>query len=111
MAEVGVVLVTAPDEARAAAIARTLVDEGLIACANLLPHVRSIYRWEGRVVDEPEVLLVMKIDRDAFERVGERVVQLHPYDVPEVICLDVSAGHPPYLQWVLAQTQSAGKSM
>jgi periplasmic divalent cation tolerance protein len=105
------VLVTAPDEACAAAIARALVEERLIACANLLPQMRSIYRWEGKVVDEPEVLLVMKIDRSAFEQVRERVVQLHPYQVPEVVCLDVSAGHPPYLQWVLAQTQSAGKSM
>ncbi len=111
MTEVGVVVMSAPDEARAAELARTLVEERLIACANVIPRVRSIYRWQGSIADEGEVLVVMKIDRAQFERVRERIVQLHPYQVPEVLCFEVSAGHPPYLQWVLEQTQSAGKSM
>jgi periplasmic divalent cation tolerance protein len=99
--EVCVVLVTAPTVELAATIGRTLVDEGLIACANLVPGVRSIYRWQGKVCDEAEVLLVLKTRSDGFEAVRARVVALHPYDVPEVVKLDVADGHAPYLAWVL----------
>ncbi len=98
---VSVVLMTAPDEEKAAVMARTLVEEGLIACANLVPGVRSLYRWEGKVCDEREVLVVMKCDATRFEALRARVVSLHPYSVPEVLQLDVAAGHQPYLDWVL----------
>lgn len=100
---VAVVLVTAPDEEKAAAIARTLVEEQLIACANLVPRVRSIYRWQGQVHDEAEVLMVMKTRAERFEALRARVQALHPYSVPEVLRLDVGAGHQPYLDWVLAE--------
>lgn len=102
---VAVVLVTAPDEEKAAGLARTLVEEGLIACANLVPKMRSIYRWEGKVCDEPEVLLVMKTRAERFEVLRERVKALHPYSVPEVLRLDVDAGHQPYLDWVLGEVR------
>ncbi len=108
MSGVSLVLVTAPDEAKAASIGRTLVEEGLIACANLLPKVRSIYRWKGEVCDEAEVLLVLKIATERFEAVRARVVQLHPYEVPEIIRLEVDAGHAPYLEWVRSAGQFAG---
>lgn len=97
--DVAVVLMTAPDEEKAAAIARALVEEKLIACANLVPQVRSIYRWEGQLCDEREVLVVMKTAAD-FERLRARVVSLHPYSVPELIKLEVVAGHTPWLDWV-----------
>jgi periplasmic divalent cation tolerance protein len=99
-----VVLVTAPSVEVAASIGRTLVDEGLIACANLVPGVRSIYRWQGKVCDEAEVLLVLKARSEGFEAVRARVVALHPYEVPEVVKLDVAEGHAPYLAWVLGKT-------
>lgn len=102
---VAVVLVTAPDEEKAAGLARTLVEEGLIACANLVPKVRSIYRWEGKVCDEPEVLLVMKTRAERFEALRSRVTALHPYSVPEVLKLEVDAGHQPYLDWVLGEVR------
>lgn len=100
---VSVVLMTAPDEEKAASIARTLVEEGLIACANLVPQIRSIYRWEGRVCDDREVLMVMKCARERFDALRARIVSLHAYDVPEVLQLDVAAGHQPYLDWVLSR--------
>lgn len=103
---VGVVLVTAPDAETGARIARALLEEQLIACANLLPQVRSLYRWEGKVEDDPEVLLVLKTGRARLEALSERVRALHPYDVPEVIHLPVTAGHAPYLKWVLEETES-----
>lgn len=95
-----VVLVTLPDIGGAAALARTLVEEGLAACGNVVPGVRSIYRWEGAVHDDAEVLLVLKTTDDAFERLRERVVALHPYATPEVIGLPVARGHGPYLSWI-----------
>lgn len=105
-APVQVVLVTAPDSEIGARLARTLVEERWVACANLLPQVRSLYRWEGRVEDDPEVLLLLKTRAELVERVAERVRALHPYDVPEVIALPVTAGSAPYLQWVREETGS-----
>jgi periplasmic divalent cation tolerance protein len=102
MTDVRVVLVTCPTADVAAGLARTLVEEGLAACGNVVPGVRSIYRWQGRVVDEPEVLLVLKTTTGRFEALRTRVVALHPYEVPEVLGLAVDAGHAPYLTWVAA---------
>jgi periplasmic divalent cation tolerance protein len=95
-----VVFSTFPSEDRAADIARTLVSEGHAACANLVPPVRSIYRWQGELCDERETLAIFKTTRDRFDTLRERLVALHPYEVPEVIALPVEAGHAPYLDWV-----------
>jgi periplasmic divalent cation tolerance protein len=100
MTDAVVVLVTAPSADTAAELARTLVEENLAACGNVLPGLRSIYRWEGKVHDEPEALLILKTRAPLFEALRERIVALHPYQVPEVLRLDVAAGHPPYLQWI-----------
>ena len=102
--EVRVVLVTAPDAETAAAIGRTLVEERLCACANLVPGIRSIYRWEGRVADEPEVLLVLKTRASRCAAVAARVKDLHPYALPEVVALPVVDGSEAYLDWVLAES-------
>jgi periplasmic divalent cation tolerance protein len=100
--EVRVVFVTAPDAETAAKIARVLVDERLIACANIVPGIRSIYRWEGSVVDEAEVLLVLKTRASRCAAVAARVKALHPYSLPEVVALPVVDGSQAYLDWVLA---------
>src|SRR5512144_2282360 len=99
-----VVLVTAPTPERAAEIARALVEERLAACGNVVPGVRSIYRWEGKVEDEAEALLVLKTTQARFEALRERVLALHPYAVPEVLALPVVAGSAPYLAWSAAET-------
>lgn len=99
---VAVVLMTAPSEEVAASIGRTLVEEGLIACANLVPQVRSLYRWEGKLCDEREVLVVMKGAQEKYDALEARIRALHPYTVPEVLRLDVSAGAAPYLSWILS---------
>jgi periplasmic divalent cation tolerance protein len=95
-----VILVTAGNEAEAERIARALVDERLVACVNVLPAVRSFYRWEGRVADDAELLLVIKTRRERFEAVAARVREIHSYDVPEVIALPVLAGSETYLEWL-----------
>ena len=99
-----VVLVTAPDPEKAAKIARVLVEERLAACGNVLSGLRSIYRWEGKVQDEREALLLLKTTRARFEALRARVLALHPYQVPEVIALPVEAGSAPYLAWIAAET-------
>jgi periplasmic divalent cation tolerance protein len=99
-----VVLVTAPTAERAAEIARALVAERLAACGNVVPGLRSIYRWEGKVQEDDEVLLVLKTTRARFEALRDRVLALHPYEVPEVIALAVEAGSARYLAWIAAET-------
>ncbi len=106
MTDTRVALVTAPDEGTARMLARTLVEEGVAACANLIPGIRSIYRWEGTVHDEGEVLLLFKLSRERVETFVRRVPELHPYEVPEVLILAVEGGFPPYLDWVARETGS-----
>lgn len=101
------VLITAPNADVAAQIARTVVDERLAACVSLVPGVRSIYRWEGRVCDEQEVLLIAKAPRAGFDALAARVKALHPYQVPEILAVDAAAGFGPYVDWVLAETSPA----
>jgi periplasmic divalent cation tolerance protein len=103
---VRVVWVTAPDAECASRIARALVEERLIACANLIPGVRSIYRWEGAVEEDDEVLLVLKTTEDRCDAVAARVKALHPYDLPEVIALPVAGGSEDYLDWVRTESSS-----
>ena len=99
-----VVLVTAPSGEVAGTIARTVVEERLAACGTVLPGVRSIYRWDGKVQDEPEVLLVLKTQRRHFPALRDRILALHPYEIPEVIALPVEAGSDAYLDWIAKST-------
>lgn len=100
-----VVFVTAPDAETAAGLARSLVEEGLAACGNVIGQIRSIYRWQGKIEDEAEALLVLKTRGGLFKALEKRVVELHPYDVPEIIALPIAAGHLPYLDWIDSSTE------
>ncbi|HSB18828.1 MAG TPA: divalent-cation tolerance protein CutA [Anaeromyxobacteraceae bacterium] len=104
MVDTLVVLVTAPSAEAAAGIARALVEERLAACGNVVPGLRSIYRWEGKLHDDAEALLVLKTTRSRFPALRDRVLALHPYEVPEVLALPVEAGSEKYLAWVRAET-------
>jgi periplasmic divalent cation tolerance protein len=99
-ARIAVALTTAPSAEKAAEIARALVTEGLAACVNIVPGVRSIYAWKGEIVDDAEALCVVKTRADRVEALRARLVALHPYEVPELVVLDVTGGHEPYLSWV-----------
>lgn len=98
-----VVFSTFPDAETAARIARTLVEEQLAACVNVVQTVRSIYRWEGKVCDEAETLAVIKTTAERYAALSARIIELHPYQVPEVIALPLADGHPPYLAWLAEQ--------
>lgn len=93
-------LVTAPEGPAAEALARTLVGEGLAACVNRLPGVRSTYRWQGQVQEDAETLLVIKSTGAAYPALERRIRELHPYETPEVIALPIVRGSQPYLEWL-----------
>lgn len=89
-----------PDANTATRIAETLVDERLAACVNQLSGVTSTYRWEGRIVTDDEVLLLIKTTEGRLSALRKRVLEMHPYELPELIAVPVVSGHPPYLDWV-----------
>lgn len=95
---------TAPSADVAVAIVRTVVEERLAACGNIVSGVTSIYWWAGAVQQEAEVLIVFKTSATRRAALAQRVQQLHPYDVPEVLAFPVAAGLGPYVDWVLAST-------
>jgi len=100
-----VVLVTAPSADAAASLARTLVEEGLAACGNVVPGIRSIYRWAGEIHDDAEALLVLKTERRLVGALKSRLPEIHPYQVPELLVLPVEDGLGPYLAWVRASVR------
>lgn len=95
-----VVLVTVPDLETARHIGRTLVEERLAACANIVPGLVSIYRWEDQINEDPELLLLLKTRLERYEELEGRVKQLHPYTLPEIIALQVHSGSVDYLHWI-----------
>ena len=105
MVESIVVLVTSGSEEEAIKIANSLVEEGLAACVNIISPVRSIYRWEGKIWDEKEWLLIIKTQQKRFEELERKVKSLHSYSVPEIIALPVVEGFAPYLKWLEETTE------
>ncbi len=98
--EVLVVFSTFPSEDKAAEVARVLVAERLVACVNIVPAIKSIYRWQGAVQEDAETLAILKTSREQFDAMAERLAALHPYDVPELIAMPITTGLGPYLAWV-----------
>jgi len=98
-------LCACPDAATAARIAEALVDERLAACVNVLPGVASVYRWQGRVDQANEVLLIIKSTRARLQALTARVVELHPYELPELVAVDIAGGLPGYLAWIADATR------
>ncbi len=99
-----VILVTASSEEEARTLARELVGSKLVACAGLLPGVQSLFHWKGKVEEEKEVLLILKSRAELFDRVEQRVRELHSYEVPEIIALPILQGSAPYLAWINEET-------
>ena len=95
-----IVLTTCPDAACAERIARALVEEGLAACVNILPPMRSIYRWKGKIEGATEQLLVIKSAVARFPAIRDRLRALHPYELPEIIAVPIVDGLPEYLAWL-----------
>jgi len=100
MTEALIVFTAFADEASAARVARQLVEERLVACANLLPGARSIYRWKDAVQDEREVVVLMKTRKQDWTALLSRLHELHPYETPECIAVRIAAGAPRYMAWL-----------
>ena len=105
MTDAIVILVTVGSEAEAEMIAKAVVEEQLAACVNILSSMRSVYRWEGKVTDDREWLLLIKTRAERFAAVETRVKALHSYQVPEVIALPIMAGTEEYLRWLREETE------
>ena len=105
--QVVIVLTTFPADGDADAFARTLVDERLAACVNVLPAMTSIYRWKGALETAGERQVIVKTAGATVERLQSRIKELHPYDVPEVLVLPVLDGSPDYLSWLVAESRPA----
>jgi len=99
-----VVLCTCPDEASATEIAKALLAQGLAACVNRLPGVRSMYLWDGQMRDDAEVLLIIKTRQAVYPALEAGIRARHPYETPEIIGLAVTAGAAPYLDWIKQAT-------
>ena len=99
------ILSTFPEIETARRIASQLVAEKFAACANLVPAIESIYRWQGKVEQGTEVLVFFKTSAASSAAFQEKLKSLHPYDVPEIICLEIRGGLPEYLNWVTENTK------
>jgi periplasmic divalent cation tolerance protein len=98
------IFTTTPTKADARRIVRELISSRLAACASILPRVESVFRWKGKINNEPEFLVIVKTQRSFFRDVAKQIEKLHPYEVPEIIALPVSNGSSKYLKWVKENT-------
>lgn len=95
-----VALSTFPSAEVAAEVARALVTDKLAACVNVVPALRSVYRWKGQICEDAEALCVIKTRSDHVDALKSRLLALHPYELPELVVLDITSGHGPYLSWI-----------
>ena len=102
-----IILCTCPDRATAERIAETVVSERLAACVNIAPGLISIYRWEGQIQCEAELLLLIKTCQAVYPQLEARIRELHPYQVPEIIALPIQAGLAAYLDWIADCTRAS----
>jgi periplasmic divalent cation tolerance protein len=107
MTELLLVMTSLPDMEVAKALAKRLIDVNLAACVQLQPSVQSIYRWEGRICEEQEVVLVAKTTAAQWHAISSFIKQNHPYDVPEIIAQPITHSDPDYARWVITETTVA----
>jgi len=99
-----VIFVTCASEKEGEKIGHALLEEKLAACVNIVPGLKSLFRWKGKISTEQEVLLIIKTKDTLFEKLKKRVIELHSYEVPEIIALGVLAGYEKYLDWLKKET-------
>lgn len=103
--DVRLVFCTCPDDQTAQTVARLLVEQRLAACVNLLPPMRSVYRWQEQIEQAEEIQLIIKTCADRLDALSAAIRQHHPYELSEIVAISPSAGLPAYLDWIRAQTR------
>jgi len=103
-----VIMVTASSRRECRKIARHLVEEKLAACVNITQAIESVYRWEGKLADEKEFVMLIKSKRELFPEIKAAIAKLHSYHTPEIICLPIIDGSRNYLQWIADSVKAAG---
>ncbi len=105
MPDYTVIFITTGSLDEAEKIGRALVEEKLVACSNIVSPIRSIYRWQGKICDDKEALMILKTKKELFKQIEKRVKALHSYDVPEVISMPIIEGSKEYLSWLNSETK------
>lgn len=105
MSEYIIVLCTTNSKDSAKQIAKTLVSGRFAACVNLVDKIDSIYSWKGEIVEDSEVLMIIKTQKVLFENLKNKIEEIHPYEIPEIISFDISEGSKPYLDWISENTR------
>ena len=100
MASEIIVYCTVPNKEIALSISKTVVEEKLAACSNIIPGLVSVYSWQNEICQDDELLLVIKTANEIFQKLHDRIIDLHPYDVPEIIGMPIEMGSKPYLDWI-----------
>lgn len=100
MIEYSLILSTCPDQESATRLADELIDSNLAACVNILPGLLSIYKWKGKKESAQECLLLIKTTNDCYARLEQKIRDCHPYELPEIIAVPITAGSPAYLTWI-----------
>lgn len=103
-----VIFITCKNKPEAEAIANKLLEEKMIACANIVSGIQSMYWWEGKVNTDQEVLMIIKTRKTLFPKIVKTVKNFHSYTVPEIIALPITAGNADYLKWINASTKGSG---
>jgi periplasmic divalent cation tolerance protein len=109
MSGISIVTITVGTTDEALAIARTMVEEKLVACVQIIPRIRSIYRWKGEICDEEEQMLIMKTQSVLFPLLRTRIREIHSYEVPEIVSFPIADGLPEYLSWVIENTKESAE--
>lgn len=104
MTQAILIITNVPDSVVAGKISRQLVENRLAACVNVLPPVHSVYSWQGAIEEATEITLLIKTMQNLYPKVEQKILELHPYEVPEVIALPMVNGLPSYLGWIAAET-------
>jgi len=102
------ILCSCPEKTGARQLARIVLEERLAACVQIVPQVESMYHWQGALEQKTEVLLLVKTTKACWPALRERLAELHPYEVPEILALDVADGLPAYLNWIASETRGDG---
>ncbi len=100
-----VIYITTSSVSEAKKIGRTLVEEKLVACSNIISPIRAIYSWQGKICDDKEALMILKTKKKLFKQIVKRVEKLHSYDVPEIIAIPIIEGSSKYLSWLNEETK------